>query len=206
MSPLSNPRVAGALFCALAFAAAAPANAAIVTFTGIESNDTPTPHPDPACAIGTVLVSFNPSNSTAAGTSNFGAFGPSMTHCLTKPSTTTPTSYSGGVFEFDFTGAGDEFSGTYSGVLTPINGTNVFDSTVDYVVTGGTGRFLGASGTFEGVGTLDRTFKRPLNSLTLDGRLNLPAVPEPSSWALMLGGFFGMGATLRRLRAAALTA
>jgi hypothetical protein len=201
MSLSCNSRAIGAALAILALAAAAPANAAIVAFSGTESNDTPTPGPGAPCVGMQLLVSFNPSNSTAAGTSNLGDFGPSMTHCLTKP----PTTYSGGVFEFDFA-AGDELSGTYSGELDLTTVPLVFGSTVDFVVTGGTGRFLGATGAFEGVGTLDRTVPRPLNNLTFSGTLDLPAIPEPSSWALMLVGFFGLGATLRRRRATAFAA
>jgi hypothetical protein len=199
MSLSLKPGAARALFAALAIAAAAPANASIVTFTGTEMNDTPTPHPDASCASGQVLVSFNPGNAITAGASNFGAFGPSMTHFLTPP----PTTYSGGAFEFDFA-AGDEFSGTYSGFFSPTAVPNVLNSTVNYIVTAGTGRFLGATGTIQGVGILDRTVLRPINNLTLSGALDLPAIPEPSVWALMLVGFFGLGATLRRRRAGAL--
>ena len=183
------------LAAALALAAAGAAHAATYAFTGTEMNDTPTPHPDASCAAGQLLVSFNPGNAITAGASNFGAFGPNMTHCLTPP----PTSYSGGVFEFDFA-AGDEFSGTYSGFFSPTGTPNVLNSTVNYIVTGGTGRFLGASGTIQGVGTLDRNPLRPINNLVLNGTLNLPAVPEPSAWAMMIVGFFGVGATLRRRR------
>jgi len=185
----------------LALAAAASAQASTVTFSGTEMNDTPTPHPDASCGAGQLLVSFNPGNAITAGTSNFGAFGPSMTHCLTPP----PTSYSGGVFEFDFA-AGDEFSGTYSGFFTPTGTPNLLNSTVNYIVTGGTGRFLGATGTIQGIGTLDRNPLRPINNLVLSGTLNLPAVPEPSVWAMMITGFFGVGATLRRRRASLLPA
>lgn len=201
MSLSLNARAAGAAFAALAIAAAAPASAAIVTFTGTEMNDTPTPGPSASCNPGQLLVSFSPSNAITSGTSNFGAFGPSMTHCLTPP----PTNYSGGVFAFDFA-AGDEVSGTYSGFFGPTEFANVLNTTVNYIVTGGTGRFLGASGTIQGVGTLDRNPLRPINQLTLNGTLDLPAVPEPSAWALMLVGFFGLGATLRRRRATALAA
>ncbi|HEY2356202.1 MAG TPA: PEPxxWA-CTERM sorting domain-containing protein [Phenylobacterium sp.] len=182
----------------LAMAAAVPADAAILAFAGSEMNDTPTPAPSGLCGAGQLLVSFSPGNAITSGASNFGAFGPSMTHCLTPP----PTTYSGGVFEFDFA-AGDEFSGTYSGFFSPTAVPNVLNSTVNYIVTGGTGRFLGATGTIQGVGTLDRNPVRPINNLTLSGVLNLPSVPEPSAWALMLAGFTGVGAMLRRRRLAA---
>ncbi len=185
----------------LAIGAAVPAQAAILAFTGTEMNDTPTPTPSGLCGAGQLLVSFSPATAITSGSSNFGSFGPSMTHCLTPP----PTTYSGGVFQFDFA-AGDEFSGTYSGFFSPTAVPNVLNSTVNYIVTSGTGRFLGATGTVQGVGTLDRNPATPINNLTLSGVLNLPAVPEPSTWALMLFGFTGLGAMLRRRRATATAA
>ena len=66
-----------------ASALAMPSSAAVFPFSGAFSNDTPTPMPSASCSTGQVLVDFNPGNSTAHGTSNFGDFGPSQTHCIT---------------------------------------------------------------------------------------------------------------------------
>ena len=197
MSRSACHRTFPSLVALLALLATAPAHAAVVLFTGTEMNDTPTPAPSPSCAVGQVSVAFNPTNAITAGTSNFGNFGPTMAHCLTPP----PTTYSGGVFDFAFA-AGDDLFGTYSGHFTPTGTPNVLNSFVDYVVTGGTGRFLGATGTFQGVGILDRSVPRPLNNLTLSGKLDLPAVPEPATWAMMILGLGLVGATMRRARSA----
>jgi hypothetical protein len=185
-------RIAAAL---LATAAPLSANAAPVIFTGQFSNDTPTPMPDPSCAAGQVLVNFNPGNSTAAGTSNFGAFGPSQTHCIAPGSPYT------GIFTFTF-GLGDTLFGTTAGFMTPTAIIGVANSFNTYTVTGGTGQFAGATGVINGVGLLDRRPARPLNSLDLTGTLNLP-VPEPATWAMMMVGFGLMGAALRRRGATA---
>ena len=195
MSPRVPYRVIGPALAALALAVAAPAGAAVVAFTGVTTNDTPPPMPSPLCAPGQVRIAFSSANATVTGASNFGAFSPTLAHCLTPP----PTSYSGGVFDFAFD-AGDQVSGSYSGFFTPTATTDVLDTFVTYVVTGGTGRFAGASGTIEGVGILDRRVARPLNSLTLNGSLNLPAVPEPATWGLMIVGFGFAGAAVRRRR------
>ena len=187
----------GSLLATLAIAAALPASAAVRTFTGTEMNDTPTPGPSALCSPGQLYVAFSPTTATTSGTSNFGGFGPTMAHCLTPP----PTNYSGGMFDFTFD-QGDVISGTYSGFFTPTGTPNVLNTFVDYVVTGGTGRFLGASGMIHGVGILDRTVPRPLNSLTLSGTLDMPAVPEPATWAMMITGFGLVGAAARRRRTA----
>lgn len=196
MSRLAFYKAISPFLAGLAIAAALPANAATVAFSGMEMNDTPPPGPSPLCAVGQVRVAFSPSTAITSGTSNFGGFGPSMAHCLTPP----PTSYSGGVFDFAFS-AGDMFSGTYSGFFSPTGTPGLVNNFVDYVVTGGTGRFLGASGVIHGVGLLDRRVPRPINTLTLNGVLDLPAVPEPTLWAMMITGFGLVGATARRRRA-----
>jgi hypothetical protein len=195
MSPRGTQRFIGGAAIALALAAAAPVAAATFAFTGAAMNDTPPPMPSPLCSPGMVRVAFSSANATVSGSSNFGSFSPTLGHCLTLP----PTSYSGGVFDFAFD-AGDAFSGTYSGFFTPSATPNVLNTTVNFVVTGGTGRFLGATGAFQGVGTLDRRVARPINTVTLNGSLNLPAIPEPSTWGLMIVGFGLAGGALRRRR------
>lgn len=198
MSPRVIHRAIGPAAIALALAAALPASAATFAFTGTEMNDTPPPMPSGFCGAGMLRVAFSPSTATVSGSSNFGAFAPTQAHCVTPP----PTTYSGGVFDFSFD-AGDLLSGTYSGFFTPTSVPNVLNTTVNYVVTGGTGRFLGASGAFQGVGLLDRRVARPLNSLSLKGALSLPAVPEPATWSLMILGFGLAGVSLRRRRSLA---
>lgn len=90
------------------------------------------------------------------------------------------------------------FSGTTAGYMTPTGTPNLFNSVVTYTLTGGTGRFVGATGTIEGVGLLDRGLPRPFNDLTLSGTLNLAAVLEPATWGLTILGFGLVGGTLRR--------
>lgn len=179
----------------LALVCAVPANAATRVFTGTQSNDTPPPMLSASCAPTQVQVSFSPSNAASSGASNFGAFGASQTHCIDVP----PRDFSGGVFSYDFA-AGDSFGGSYSGGLRPSGTPGVFDSFVNFVVTTGTGRFLGATGFVDAAGTLDRRPTRPVSSLQLTGVLNLPAVPEPATWAMMIGGFGLVGGMARRRR------
>jgi hypothetical protein len=170
---------------------ATSAGAAALTFTGHFSNDTPPPTANAMCTTGQIYVSFSPANSTAAGTSNFGDFGPSQSHCITLGQPYR------GVFSFDFA-AGDMLSGTTAGFMTPTETANVFNSFVTYTVTTGTGRFAGATGVIDGVGLLDRRPMRPLNDLSLSGTLHVAAVPEPATWAMLVAGFGVTGAAMRR--------
>jgi hypothetical protein len=49
----------------------------------------------------------------------------------------------------------------------------------------------------------DILVKPGLGPVALDALVNPVAVPEPTAWALMITGFFGLGGMLRRRRAAA---
>ena len=74
-----------------------------------------------------------------------------------------------------------------------------FDNTQSLVVTGGTGRFLDATGT---VTLTDTVTLGPQARAagTFQGLLNLPAVPEPATWAMMIGGFGMVGGAMRSAR------
>lgn len=173
--------------------AGAPAHAAVVAFAGSSVNVNGGPVAgDPACAPA-LSLSFGPAG--AVGHSNLGDFAFTQHHC-----TTGPGPYAGGMFEYLFD-AGDMLSGTYSGVLSPSDTPGLVNNVIHYVVTGGTGRFAGSSGTIDGMGTIDQRLPLPRAELALRGSLNLPAVPEPTTWSLLILGFGGAGAALRRRRA-----
>jgi hypothetical protein len=116
-------------------------------------------------------------------------------------SAAAPVSYNQGLFEYMF-GAGDTLLGTYTGDLT-FNSPGLFDNRQIFVVTGGTGRFDGATGSFLGVGTVDFRGATPSAQLEFSGVLDAPAIPEPATWALMIIGFGGVGCGIRRRAAAA---
>jgi hypothetical protein len=168
------------------------AQAATMIFTGSATNIGSAPVPDAGCAP-LAKVSFGPVNTS--GLSNPGNFTYTQTHC----STGGPGPYSGGIFEYFFA-QGDELEGTYSG-LAALSGTpGLLNNTINLIVTGGTGRFLGGSGFITGVGTVDFRHGAPVQQLSLNGELNLPAIPEPASWIMMVMGFGGLGVILRSRR------
>jgi hypothetical protein len=181
----------------LALLLASPASANPTAFSGSYENSNPPAAIDGRCAPAARTVTFGPGIGIAAGVSSLGSFVPSGSHCIVPP---LPTSYNQGQFSFDF-GGGDSFVGSYSGTLSATGVPNVFDNVQNFVVTGGTGRFIDASGAFTGIGTV--TFQAgqlPYSSQQLSGTLNLPAVPEPATWAMLMLGLGGLGAAARLKR------
>lgn len=174
--------------------AVTPASAA-VTFSGSLFNTNPPAASGGRCSPGALTVSINPSLGSSVGSSNFGTFSADMSHCINPP---LPTTYSNGQFAFDF-GAGNTLLGTYGGTLSATSTAGMFANLENYLITGGTGEFLGATGSLTGIGTV--TFARnapPTSIQTINGSIS--AVPEASTWALMLLGFAAMGVAARRAR------
>ena len=180
--------------------AALPATAAVYLFSGTRVNIGPGTVPGvgrcvPAYYSTTV---FTPGSFVSGGNSNFGGYQLSASHCnLSGP----PTMFVDGVAELLFD-AGDQLFATYAGGQSPgaVPGTlSVFS---DWVVTGGTGRFRAASGTISHIGTLQVGMYQGVPSGfyegTFHGLLDLPAVPEPAAWGMLLLGFGLIGHRLRR--------
>jgi hypothetical protein len=113
---------------------------------------------------------------------------------------------------------GDQFAVTINGVTsdtspTVFTGNNIFDNWTSVFTDPSIGAtyshmtyLLGAgSYTVTGVAILS-PFGSGSAAIELGGVDGLPAVPEPTTWALMLVGFGGLGAMLRQSRRKALAA
>lgn len=171
------------------------ADAATVAFAGTRVNiDAPGPVAA-RCGARTTINIRNGANSSSTGTSNFGTFDATLTHCIQLP---LPAIYDLGDFRFEF-GSGDTLFGTQSGALT-VGIPGVFNNLQNYVVAGGTGIFAGATGTFTGIGTLSFLAGPPRGEQSFSGLLDIAAVPEPASWAMMIAGFGLAGGVLRGRR------
>lgn len=178
-------------------AVATPSEAAVVTFSGSRTNvDAPGPA-SPRCGSRTTAnIRHDPPTATSIGTSNLGAFTPTLSHCIQLPlSASAANPFDLGEFNFDF-GMGDVLFGTYSGVVNFVS-PGVFAISQTHLVTGGTGRFLSASGSFDSSGLLTFPAGRPSVTQQFSGELSLPAVPEPETWLLLILGFGAVGASLR---------
>ena len=191
------PTLAGAV----ALLAAVPAHAGLVAFTGTRANvNTINPPGTGRCApLNTVNIA--PGALSSTGMSNLGAFASTQSHCIAGPP--NPMNPVRQITDGEFTYAfaqGDSFFGTYSGQVTFANG--VVTGVENLTVTGGTGRFINATGTVLAMGTL--SFGMVNGSTvgifngTVNGMLNAPAIPEPASWAMMIAGFGLAGAAARR--------
>ena len=186
-----------ALFAVSAIAVfAAPSNAALVAFSGTQMNiDSATAAPAARCGARVTVRIGNGPDAISTGLSNLGAFATTQSHCITPP---PPASYDLGEFVYDFAG-GNTIFGSYDGVLSAGATPGIFDNVQNFLVTGGTGLFAGASGSFAGLGTVDFvTGLTPRANLAFNGSLNLPGVPEPSEWALLIAGFGLVGSAVRR--------
>ena len=170
---------------ALTAAAAGQADAAQVAFTG-SMTGTSTTAPAASCAPQPFLSTLN-----GGGSSSLGTF--SYTHhvCLSGPGP-----LNGVDFLLDFSG-GNTLYGDLYGTATPSGVPLLNNISLTYDIFGGTGQFLNATGTFLGVGTVDQRTPG-----VTQVAINFSAVPEPSTWAMMLLGFAGIGLALRHRRSA----
>ncbi len=172
---------------AAAVLAAAPAAAGSLAFSGTFLNTNAPAAPGGRCAALTVSIR-NAAPFYAHGTSTAGDFTSSQSHCLNSGPPVAPGSspvpYSDGIFTYTFDRG--TLSGTYAGLLTNGGTAGVIDNAQDFVVTGGTGRFAGASGSFSGTGGIRFVpGAPPAATLDFNGRLFAPGVPEPATWSLL---------------------
>jgi len=179
--------VGGAAALALS-CGAIPANATVLSFSGSMTGIS-TGGPDPTCAPLAFRTSIDPS--TSVGASSLGSFTYSSNICQGAG----PIN---GIFAIDF--ANGSISGTQTGTATPTSTAGLFDVLLSYDILAGTGDFLGATGSFTGMGTADTRIPPTQLSLAFTGNIDAPAVPEPASWALMILGFGAIGWGSRRRR------
>ena len=187
-------RISNTIFASLAVAlffitSAITVYADAITFTGSvsTSNDPPATADIARCGASppNILVSFGP----GTGTSNLGSFVQTLSHCTNVAT----GNISNGLFTFDF-GGGNTFFGTAAGTITlpPVLGIAPFEKI--FTLTGGTGLFAGASGTFIEGGTAN--FGAASSQANIRGTIN--TVPEPTTIFLLGTGLAGLGTAVRK--------
>ncbi|MCG2841548.1 PEPxxWA-CTERM sorting domain-containing protein [Sandaracinobacter sp. RS1-74] len=178
---------------------AAPAFAGTIGLSGTRHNITP-PGVNSAACGGGLELNFGPDLYTAGGTSNLGQYTYTATHCIAAP---PPGTTFDGVFEWTFASGGSIFGTDYS-VLTVTETPGLFDVVNYLTITGGSGRFADASGWITAIGTVAfggyEGQPASFGNFTFEGSLTAPGIPEPASWAMMIGGFGLVGAAVRRRR------
>lgn len=181
---MRNARPIAAMVLLPACLYSAAAGATVISFSG-HLNATAKVMPDASCAPSPLRGQIMPANSM--GTSPLGDFTYSHSICLSGG-----PGPSHGVFSIFFDDG--QFDGTLTGLAVAV-GDGTFSQTFDYIISGGTGRFAGGTGTFRATGTVDPRIPPPRISFDL---APTNAVPEPAAWATMLLGFAIVAATVRR--------
>lgn len=173
----------------LLLTAALPASAEVVPFTGSVTGVSNLIGVDASCAPLSFRTAIDPSSTV--GTSSLGNFTFGTSTCISPGG-----AISKGTFTIDF--GTDQFSGTFDGGSTPTATPGISDTSWLFTILDGTGRWAGASGTFNGTGIADARTRPTHVSIDFVGNIN--AVPEPATWTMMLLGFGGIGLVVRRRR------
>ena len=177
----------------------APAFAGTLALSGTRYNITPPGVSSAACG-GALELNFGPDQYAAGGTSNLGNFTYTARHCIAglPPGTTFD-----GVFEWTFDNGGSIWGTDYS-VLTVGGIPGQFDVMNYLTITGGSGRYTDASGWMTAIGTVafgaHEGKPASFGAFSFEGSVTAPGIPEPASWAMMIGGFGLVGAAARRRR------
>lgn len=189
---------------ALTVGATSPSFAGSIAFSGDFSNRNAPAAPGGRCAALTVTIGNGPPPFFAAGTSSAGAFTASQSHCLDSGPPILPGAadvpYYDGLFTFTFSD-GKTLSGIYDGLLSNSGVAGVIDNVQHFTITGGTGAFADATGSFLGIGQIKFAGGPPVATLKIsDGTIVARGVVEPESWAMMLAGFGAIGGAMRSRR------
>jgi len=134
-----------------------------VPFNGTVSGYVETQEPVDECTVHTHVINSGNANELGAfhGTAEF-----YPNFCENPPNITYTGSF------HLFAANGDELSGTFEGYLSPTETPGVYDNHETSDVTGGTGRFTGATGHWDSGGQIDLTTEPLCFGLPVQGWIN----------------------------------
>lgn len=129
-------------------------------------------------------VEYGPGDISSGGTTDtLGAFTAEVSHCVTS---LPPTDIEEGIFTITFRG-GDSITGTLDGRVDGTATPGSFASTRNLVITGGTGRFAGASGAITDEGLLSILNGIGTYDGALAGSITTTATTEEGNFAAAYG-------------------
>lgn len=163
---------------------AAPGTAQTLPFTGTRENVSVLNPPGGRCVPPFFnTVNIGPGIVSSTGTSNISTFTSLQSHCI---STAPPTPLSDGQFTYTFEG-GDTIFGTYTGGVVNSATPGIFTATENLIITGGTGRFVGATGTIDSSGSLIFATGLATFQGTLTGRISATTATASGTFATAVG-------------------
>jgi trimeric autotransporter adhesin len=161
-----------------------PILAQTLLFAGTRENVNPLTPPGGRCVppyFNTVTIA--PGALSSTGTSNISNFASTQSHCIVSA---PPTQIAEGVFEYRFE-AGDTIIGTYTGEVSGTGTPGTFNSVENLTITGGTGRFVNATGTITADGVLHLSSGYGNYSGTLEGSITATETTASGQFATAYG-------------------
>ena len=128
-------------------------------------------------------VSFGPGDIRSDGSTTLGPISVTASHCVTS---LPPTDIVDGRATIAFR-AGDTITGTFSGRADTTATPGTFAVMENFVITGGTGRFVGATGTFTDNGTLSIAMGMGTFMGVIDGQITASASTATGNFATAQG-------------------
>ena len=128
-------------------------------------------------------ISYGPGDVSSTGTSNLGTTTEAATFCVNS---LPPTDIIDGRFTIAFR-AGDSITGTFQGRTNASNTPGVFNANRTFVITGGTGRFVGATGTINNMGQTTIAMGQATTTGTSTGQITASAATTTGNFATAIG-------------------
>ena len=169
----------------IALAAASPALAQTIDFDGnAVVVDQLTPPGGRCVPTFANTVAFGPGDISSTGTTNLGTIAETASFCVNSA---PPTDILDGQFTIRFRG-GDSITGSFDGRAEATAAPNVFAATRNFTISGGTGRFVGASGAFTNIGQLAiGAMGIATTTGTIDGQISASAATATGNFATAQG-------------------